>query len=59
MDRHLVQKAYKFRIYPDETQRSLLDQTFGCCRVVWNRMVEEFNAGVKPEDRSTIKGKFC
>ena len=55
MDHHLVQKSYKFRIYPDEIQRSLIDQTFGCCRVVWNRMVEEFNAEVKLEDRSTIK----
>lgn len=36
-------KAYKFRIYPDESARQQLDQTFGCCRFVWNQLVAHFN----------------
>ena len=36
-------KAYKFRIYPDKEQEVLLAKTFGCCRFVWNKLVENFN----------------
>ena len=34
-------KAYKYRIYPNEKQKELFARTFGCCRFVWNRMLEE------------------
>ncbi|MGN8946628.1 helix-turn-helix domain-containing protein, partial [Bariatricus sp. HCP28S3_E4] len=27
-----LNKAYKFRIYPDKKQEELLAKTFGCCR---------------------------
>jgi putative transposase len=36
-------KAYKYRIYPTEEQKVLLAKTFGCCRFVWNKLVENFN----------------
>ncbi len=36
-------KAYKYRIYPTKEQEILLVKTFGCCRVVWNKLVENFN----------------
>ena len=29
-------KSYKFRIYPNESQRILIEKTFGCCRFVYN-----------------------
>ena len=29
--------AYKCRAYPDQVQASVLNRTFGCVRVVWNR----------------------
>ena len=29
-------KAYKFRIYPDEKQRNLINKTLGCTRFVYN-----------------------
>lgn len=28
--------AYKFRIYPNKTQKEILAKTFGCCRFVYN-----------------------
>ena len=31
-----ITKSYKFRIYPNESQRILIDKTFGCCRFVYN-----------------------
>ena len=36
-------KAYKYRIYPTKEQEVLLAKTFGCCRFVWNKLVENFN----------------
>ena len=36
-------RAYKYRIYPDESQKVLLNKTFGCVRVVWNDSVARFN----------------
>lgn len=36
-------KAYKYRIYPTKEQEVLLARTFGCCRFVWNKLVENFN----------------
>ena len=29
-------KAYKFRIYPNESQKELINKTFGCNRFVYN-----------------------
>ncbi|NNG67772.1 RNA-guided endonuclease TnpB family protein [Caldanaerobacter subterraneus] len=34
-------KAYKYRIYPTEEQKESFEKTFGCCRFVWNKMLEE------------------
>lgn len=36
-----VEKAYKFRIYPNEHQRSIIAQTFGCKRFVYNHFLAE------------------
>ena len=32
-----MNKAYKYRIYPDNDQKVLLAKTFGCCRFVYNQ----------------------
>jgi transposase len=37
----LVQRAYRFRIYPTRAQATLLAKTFGCKRFVWNAMLAE------------------
>ena len=34
-----MNKAYKFRIYPDEEQRILIAKTFGCVRFIYNKML--------------------
>ena len=36
-----MNKAYKFRIYPDKKQEELLAKTFGCCRFLYNLMLDE------------------
>ena len=35
-----VQKAFKYRFYPTDEQAELLAKTFGCVRVVWNRILD-------------------
>ena len=32
-------KAYKFRIYPTDSQKELIEKSFGCSRFVYNRML--------------------
>jgi len=39
-----VNKAFKFRIYPNSDQRVLLAKTFGCCRFIYNRMLADKKA---------------
>ena len=39
----LVMKAYKYRIYPNKEQEVLINKTFGCCRYVFNRYLDEWN----------------
>jgi putative transposase len=38
MFRPVIQRtAYRCRAYPDAEQQAVLNRTFGCIRVVWNR----------------------
>jgi putative transposase len=39
----VIQRAYKYRIYPDEEQTILLQKTFGCVRFVYNQLLAENN----------------
>jgi len=34
-------KAYKYRVYPNEEQKTIFAKTFGCVRLVWNLMLNE------------------
>ena len=33
--------AYKFRLYPNKNQQELIIKTFGCCRFIWNKMLDD------------------
>uniref|UniRef100_UPI003FED9B9B helix-turn-helix domain-containing protein n=1 Tax=Anaerobutyricum hallii TaxID=39488 RepID=UPI003FED9B9B len=35
----VANRAYKFRIYPDDEQKILFAKTFGCVRMVYNHSV--------------------
>ena len=35
-----MEKAYKFRIYPNKTQEKLLQKTFGCVRFIYNHFLD-------------------
>ena len=32
-----MEKAYKYRIYPNKKQKEIIAKTFGCCRFVYNK----------------------
>lgn len=38
---NVVQKKYKYRVYPTKEQQILLDKTFGCCRFIKNYLLAE------------------
>ena len=35
------QKAYKFRLYPNQEQKQFFAKTFGCSRAIWNMMLSD------------------
>lgn len=37
-------KSFKYRIYPNKSQKILFAKTFGCIRVIWNANVDSFNS---------------
>ena len=39
----LVNKAYKFRIYPNKEQEILIAKTIGCSRYVFNHFLAKWN----------------
>lgn len=34
-----MEYSYKFRLYPNETQKNQIERTFGCCRFVYNHFL--------------------
>ena len=46
--------AYRFRIYPNREQEVLLAKTFGCCRFLYNQMLND-----KIREYEASKKKCC
>ena len=46
-------RAYKYRIYPNEEQKVMLEKTFGCCRFVYNWALEYRSKIYKEEKHDT------
>lgn len=38
---NVVEKAYKYRIYPNKQQEEQIQKTFGCCRFIYNTYLAE------------------
>jgi putative transposase len=54
----LVNKAYKFRIYPTKEQEILIAKTLGCSRFVFNRFLAQWNDRYK-ETRKGLTYNSC
>ena len=37
----MANKAYIYRLYPTKEQQELFAKTFGCCRFIWNAMLDD------------------
>ena len=54
----MINKSFKYRMYPTSSQEVLLSKTFGCVRVIWNACVESFNSydkGLNPSPKIPCK----
>lgn len=51
-----MNKAYKYRLYPNHEQTVLIHKTFGCVRFIYNKMLEEREMvyNVSGEDREVL-----
>lgn len=48
---NVIEKSYKFRIYPNKQQQEMISKTFGCCRFVYNHYLEERKTAWEIEKR--------
>ena len=48
-----MRTAYRCRAYPDAIQQVMLNRTFGCVRVVWNRTLAARQIRYAAEGRAT------
>ena len=53
-----TEKAYKFRIYPDAEQETLIQKTFGCTRYVYNYYLAKRKELYETE-KKTLSGYAC
>ena len=50
----MANRAYKFRIYPDNEQMVMFARTFGCCRKIWNLMLADRIAAYQ-KDKTVVR----
>ncbi|WP_415782919.1 helix-turn-helix domain-containing protein, partial [Bacillus manliponensis] len=43
----IINKAFKFRIYPNKEQAILINKTIGCSRFVFNHFLTKWNQTYK------------
>ena len=53
-----MEKAFKFRIYPNKTQQVLLQKTFGCARYVYNHFLAK-RIELYKQDKSSMSYNQC
>ena len=53
-----MERAYKFRIYPNKQQQILLAKTFGCSRFVYNYYLNK-RIEIYKKDKSTMSYNLC
>lgn len=50
----VINKAYKFRLYPSNEQKTLIHKTLGCNRLIYNKLLT-----LKKEDKSLSRFDMC
>lgn len=54
-----MEKAYKFRIYPNKKQKEILAKTFGCCRFVYNHYLAKKIALYQTSNTTLTYNQCC
>jgi len=54
-----INKAYKFRLYPNKNQRELFSKQFGCVRFVWNHFLDLRKSDYTEHKKSRSYHKDC
>ncbi|MDO8161740.1 transposase [Bacillus toyonensis] len=54
----MINKAYKFRIYPNQTQAILINKTIGCSRFVFNPFLSLCDHAYKEKGKGLIYGTY-
>ena len=49
----------KFQIFPNEQQKKIINNTFGCCRFMWNKLLEKLSETFFNEEVSTEIVNCC
>ena len=52
----IINKAYKFRIYPNKDQQVLIAKTIGCSRFVFNHFLDKWNHTYKETGKGLTYG---
>lgn len=47
-----MEYSYKFRAYPNKKQEELIQKTFGCCRFLYNKLLDERNKAYEETGKS-------
>jgi putative transposase len=53
-----MEKAYKFRLYPNKEQELIVQKTFGCCRFVYNHYLAK-RIELYKQDKSIMNYNSC
>ena len=53
-----MEKAFKYRIYPNKKQQELIQKTFGCCRYVYNYYLNK-RIEMYENDKTTFTYNMC
>ncbi len=48
----MVERAYKYRLYPNEEQKEYLAKTFGCCRFIYNYFLNKKQVSWKDKTKA-------
>lgn len=54
-----MEKAYKFRIYPNKEQEILIQKTFGCSRFVFNKYLAKRKESYEASKESISLNSLC
>ena len=50
-----MNKTFKYRIYPTEEQKTLINKTIGCCRKVYNELFQDTETQYRETGKFKVK----